>query len=327
MLLPTRLRSGLLAALRFDPYLAGIVAIARSFASTGSVLRVSGMTSSSRWTSSIVHCSRCRGQSHGERALRRSTSCSCGAGTEYSAQATRPCVVFGPRRRDDHSSRVRDHSPTRPFPTHGTHRRAARRGESNARVVLTGSSAYSLVTFLSGILFLFFIRSLQRGSAADYVFWSLSSAAAMSTHYVRACSLRRRACGCWSPGRVSPRATLGRVRSLAVVALALLPLALHQRATSQQAWIKDWPLAFRVKEGGRHLLVGPAAPDDRLWIVAAISAVLATTLIMVRGDSTERRSGAIGATLTAVVILVPLGAAVVGTDYFLDRNLIVALVP
>jgi len=187
--------------------------------------------------------------------------------------------------------------------------------------------AYSLVAFLSALSVLFFVRSLSRGNTADVALWALTSAAATTTHYYALLLVAAEATWLLLAGSGPRRTRLYACVFVGIVGLALLPLALHQRSTQQQAWIRDWSLEFRAKEAGRHLLVGPAAPDGRLWVLATLLAVLAVVLIVLRGDAVERRGGIVGGVLTAAVVFVPLGAAIVGVDYFLDRNLIVALVP
>lgn len=187
--------------------------------------------------------------------------------------------------------------------------------------------AYSLFTLVGATSILALLRALRRDTRADHVLWAVCATAALSTHYFAFLLVAGEAAWLFIARRRRWRRHLMTVVAVGVVALGLLPLAIYQRSTNQQAWIEDWSLGFRVRAAGHYLLVGPAAPDDRLWIAAALLSALALLLLVLRGDAAHHRAGGLLAGLAASVALTPLVAAAAGADYFLDRNLVVVVVP
>jgi len=83
-------------------------------------------------------------------------------------------------------------------------------------------------------------------------------------------------------------------------------------------------VAFAVGETG-YLIAEPVRP--LLALVPLALAAVAFGLLVLRGEREERRTAALLISLAAATILVPLAFALLGKDYFLDRNLLPALVP
>jgi hypothetical protein len=156
----------------------------------------------------------------------------------------------------------------------------------------------------------------------------VASAVALSTHYFAvflvlaeavwlALSLRRQ----WR------RVVVGCVPLVVAGLWLYLFFFSVQHAADNQKWIGKTPLGFRLVEAGRQSLIGPGGPDDRLWMIGLALVLLAALLVAVRGNHGERSATAVMVALAATGLLIPLVAAVVGSDYLLGRNLIASLVP
>jgi hypothetical protein len=131
------------------------------------------------------------------------------------------------------------------------------------------------------------------------------------------------------------RAAILAVCGVAVVGLALLPLALWQEARGGVAWVAAIPRSERVETVVREvasanvLMTKAYAPprDLRLEVVFLILVWGSILLLLRRLDATERAGAVIAATLGFASILFPLALALAGADFFLERNLIAAWVP
>ena len=112
-----------------------------------------------------------------------------------------------------------------------------------------------------------------------------------------------------------------------IVAIPLGVLALDQRTRNLQEWISSFPFDFRLRESLRHLLVGPAVPRPWLWTAIAIAAIGGLVLALLSRERRDRRTALTLMLIGGVAVALPALTAVVGSDYFLDRNVIAALVP
>jgi mannosyltransferase len=191
--------------------------------------------------------------------------------------------------------------------------------------------AYVLMTFLCAVSLLMFLRSLEIPTTRNLVGWTLASALALATHYFAALPVAAEAV--WLLVRAPNRRRVARaVGIVAAVGLALLPLALHQRAQGNADWIGDTPLGDRIAEAAYFFAVGPGTErlGDHYELAAAGAALaFAATVAMVLTRSQRRcRTGPLLALgLAAVVVGIPLLASLGGWDYFLDRNILPAWLP
>jgi hypothetical protein len=115
---------------------------------------------------------------------------------------------------------------------------------------------------------------------------------------------------------------------VAVVAVALVPLAIGQTSTGIADWIEEQALATRAAQTPKQFLIGPDGPVEP--VTGATSRLLAgagAALGVLRGDARERAAARLGAILSTATIAVPLAASVTGIDVFTSRNAIVAWVP
>src|SRR5205823_4162131 len=114
---------------------------------------------------------------------------------------------------------------------------------------------------------------------------------------------------------------------VAVVGLVLYAIFFRIQNNSSLLWLSKDPLRPRVAEAGRQALMGPGGWDDRLWIGGLVLVVLGLALLGVRADARERAVGLIMAVMATTGVVLALAATVVGSDFFLGRNLIGSLVP
>jgi mannosyltransferase len=200
--------------------------------------------------------------------------------------------------------------------------------------------AYALLAFFCALSLLYCVRSLQVGEEEldpredkrNLVLWGVFSALALATHYFAVFPLatevilllRRRG-----------RATLAGLWIVALVAVGLTPLVIHQMSYGHAEWIGSFPLGHRLWEAGATFFVGetgdiiggPERPTLAFLPLALAAAALA--LLALRGDRREKRAAAVALAVALLAIGVPLLLAVasVSKDFVIARNLLPALVP
>lgn len=192
--------------------------------------------------------------------------------------------------------------------------------------------AYALLTLFCAISLLYCVRALRSGRRRDFVWWGISSALALATHYFAvfavlaelAVLVRRRGRDVW--------VGLGIVLAAGA---ALLPLALHQMSFGHASWISTFSLGHRVWETAATFATGetgdiigqPERPELAL-LPLAVSPV-GFGLLALRGEREERRAAAVPALVGGVTIAIPLLMALLSPskDFVIARNLLPALVP
>lgn len=187
--------------------------------------------------------------------------------------------------------------------------------------------AYALYTLLGGLSFLACVRALRTLGARDLAFWALASALAICAHYYAVFLILPEAALLLAAKRERASALVA-AAAVTVVGLALVPLALAQRSNASVDWIAEISRSNRSKELVREFLVGPQAPER--WLLAAVAggcALAAAWLLLRRGADRERRAASIGAGTALAAVAVAFVVSFVGADYFLSRNLVVALIP
>lgn len=185
--------------------------------------------------------------------------------------------------------------------------------------------SYALLMFFGSLSFLFFVRSLRDPTRRSLGLWALASALALTTHYFALFAIAPEALWLFvSAGRAARVASATAV--VAAVGGALAPLALAQR--SNASWITEVSRARRIDEVAKEFLVGPQAPHTRAASgLAGLLVVTALVLVARYGRERERRASAVAGGIGACALLLPLLLSVVGLDYVLARNLIVAWTP
>jgi mannosyltransferase len=187
--------------------------------------------------------------------------------------------------------------------------------------------SYALMVLLSGLTLLALTLVLEQPSRRRVAAWTLASVAALCTHYYAGFLVAAEAAWllCRTPAR-GRAAIAGGV--LGAAALALLPLALHQRSTGAAAFISQSSLLRRLAQIPKQFALGYQGP---LEVAATIAAALLLAYAALRLVSSvpgrARRRGLVLAGLGVAAIAAPVVLAVIGPDYLITRNVLAAWLP
>jgi len=190
--------------------------------------------------------------------------------------------------------------------------------------------AYALAALLVGLSFMFFAGLLRAPTKRGFCWWAVTSSLAIATHYFASFAVLPEAIWVLRSRRTSRRAAVVSVAAVATVMVALIPLALHQRAVTPTDVViaNGGSLGFRIADVAKQSLVGFDAPSEiALGIGAAALCAVAVALLLTRADARERRGAGVAAIISASVLVLAVGFAVAGLDYVVSRNMIVAWVP
>lgn len=189
---------------------------------------------------------------------------------------------------------------------------------------------YALLVALSTLSLALFGRARERPDAGRLVAWAACCAAALATHYFAVFVVAPEAALLLLAHRRA-RAALGAVAGLAAVGAALLPLALHQRASGRGESIATSPLADRARTLPNRFLLGeqgdPSGDYGRVHLLLYALAPLALAGLWWawrRSEGRARSAALAGLVVGGCGVAVPLALAVVGEDYVVDRNLLAA---
>ena len=187
--------------------------------------------------------------------------------------------------------------------------------------------SYALMIFVSGLTLLALLRVLDEPSPRRFAWWALVSVAAVCTHYYAGFLVGAEAVWLLYRTPAKLRAAIA-VAAVAGVALALLPLALHQRSTGAAAFISQSSLARRVVQVPKQFALGYHGP---LEIVATIFAALllayAALRLLAAAPGRERYRALVFAGLGLAAIAAPVVLAAIGPDYLIARNVLAAWLP
>jgi mannosyltransferase len=188
--------------------------------------------------------------------------------------------------------------------------------------------SYMLFALLGGLSFLFWARHLRRETTGALTGWAVFSSLAVLTHFFAIFLLAPEAL--WLLWRFRRRDTAVAVAAVAVVQLAMVPLALGDTSGGLLSWLRLVPLSMRLQQiptafGASQLDLSPAVgwgPPGAAILLGLVVALLAA------GGTREERLGAVRAGgVAAFVLLVPIALLIVGRDYVFARNFIAAWVP
>jgi 4-amino-4-deoxy-L-arabinose transferase-like glycosyltransferase len=188
--------------------------------------------------------------------------------------------------------------------------------------------AYALLALLTALGLWAFARVLNEPrSGRALAAWAVASALAMATHYFAAFLVLPQAI--WLLSRPALRRNaLPAVGGVVVAALALTPLALHQRSLGLAEFIAGESLAERIARAAKNMLVGFDSPlETVVAVVAALLALagVASAAALLRG---RERSGAwLAGGIGLVAVVIPLVLAVLDVDYLDTRNLLGVWLP
>jgi hypothetical protein len=186
--------------------------------------------------------------------------------------------------------------------------------------------AYALAILFSAAALVFWQRAMRAPERRDLWLWAAMSILAVLTHYfaaflfiAEALLLARRAG--WR--RVLPSAS-----TVALVGIALIPLALREREDGKSNWIEAASLASRVAESAKQFLVGLYGPVEILSALLAALLVAAALARLRYANRRERDAARDLAIIAAVAIGIPLLFAVSHLlDVFDGRNMIAVWTP
>jgi mannosyltransferase len=187
--------------------------------------------------------------------------------------------------------------------------------------------SYMLFIVLCGLSFLFFARALRDPSHRNIAWWTLSSAAAILTHFFAGFLIAPE--GIWLLLAIRRRATLLAAVAVSAVQIAVLPLAVGDTSHPLQ-WIKAFPLSVRIKQVPVDLGLGSLYQSSLVTdglLGAAVLVAVVVALLAFGGDRRRRRAAVLAAALAAFVILVPILLAQFGSDYVVPRNFAPAWIP
>jgi hypothetical protein len=182
--------------------------------------------------------------------------------------------------------------------------------------------AYALLVLLAALAVLFLVRAL-RGERNATVWWAVTSALALATHYFAVFVVAPAALWLlWRRRAAAPAAAVG------AVGVALLPLAVDQASNRGAEFIEGSPLLTRIGQVPKQFLIGFDAPAEVAAGVLAGALVLAAFLNLARHrPRSDLAPLAPVAGVAAFGVGVPIALAIAGVDFLIARNLIAALVP
>ena len=183
--------------------------------------------------------------------------------------------------------------------------------------------SYALFALLGATSVLIFGLAL-RGDRRWLAGWGVVCAFTLATHYFGVFLVGAEAA--WLLVRLRPRLPVV-LASLVPVAtlLAHLPVLLDQRGNGEA--VAGSSLAGRVAGIPKNLVVGYSFPLEAAGSVLAACLVLLGLVLAARLTPRERRGALAAGSLAAAIVVVPIALAVVGRDYVIARNAIVAVVP
>jgi mannosyltransferase len=189
---------------------------------------------------------------------------------------------------------------------------------------------YMLLAAFCGASLLCFVRASRDPSRRNLAWWALFSVLALLTHYFAGFLVAPEAL--WLLYIARNRASVIAVAVVGAVELALLPLLFGYATASTVgfSWVTGTHLSTRLQEVPVAFALGPPFDTSLLsygLIGAAVVAGLLIALLLVGAEGRELRGAGVASGLAAVVLLVPLVLALLGTDYYIERALISAWLP
>lgn len=187
--------------------------------------------------------------------------------------------------------------------------------------------SYSLLVLLTGLTLLAMLNVVERPSNRGVAIWAVVSILAVATHYFAGFLIGAEAVWMVWRSEARTRPAVG-AAAVAVAALALLPLALHQRSTGAAAFISATSLPRRLAQVPKQFALGYQGPLEVVLTVLAMLLIAYGALRLVAAAAGPARHRAVVlAALGLAAILAPCALAVVGPDYLLSRNVLAAWLP
>jgi mannosyltransferase len=157
--------------------------------------------------------------------------------------------------------------------------------------------------------------------------WALASALALATHYFAAFLVLPQALLLAARPELRRRA-LPALLAVLGTALALAPLAIHQRSLGLASFIAGESLPGRVAGTAKSFLVGFDSPlEVAVSVAAGLVAGAGVAAVVFRASGRERNGALIAAGLGVTAVAIPTLLAALGVDYLDTRNLLGAWLP
>ena len=182
--------------------------------------------------------------------------------------------------------------------------------------------AYALLSLLTGVSFLLFLRALDTPTSGRLFAWGVCCGLAIATHYFAVFLVAVEAAVLlWKSSR---RALVVAASAIPVVtALGLVPLKFTQESQNAD-WISEMSLAGRVIKAPAVFIIGFESPAPHaVTALAALICAAGVWLLVFRAASEIRRQGLLALGIGAAAFAL----ALLGAHYFLYRNVIGAVVP
>ena len=185
--------------------------------------------------------------------------------------------------------------------------------------------SYALATLLATLSVLCVVGWTQDRRGGWLAGWALTAALGLATHYFVAFIVAPEVVLLWRAAPHPDRRLGAAVALVAVVGLALVPLALAQRGTGHADYIAQGPLGTRVLQVPKQLLLGYASPAQAITVSLATAAVLVGAVWPLVVDAGARARARIPLVIGMAGVVVPVALAVVGIDFLDTRNLLPTL--
>jgi mannosyltransferase len=187
--------------------------------------------------------------------------------------------------------------------------------------------SYMLLVAFCAASFLFFAKGWRAPSRRHLTWWAVFSALAILTHFFAGFLVAPEALLLLY--RARSRACVVAAAAVALVQVVVVPLAVSD-TTHPLNWIIAFPLSIRIQQVpvqfGLASLYQSSLVTSGLLAAAVLTAVL-ILLLVIGADRQELIGAGLAAAVAAFVIFVPLLLALVGSDYYLPRNLMPAWIP
>jgi uncharacterized membrane protein len=186
---------------------------------------------------------------------------------------------------------------------------------------------YALLVLFSAAAFVFWQRALRNPTGRRLAWWAAFSSLAVLAHYFAAFLFISEALVLIA--RLGWRRAWAPVGAVALVGLALAPLAIAQRSDGKTNWIEELSLPRRVAESIKMFTVGIYGPLVLFALIVTVGLIGAAFVLIVRNGSAREQAGARDAAIAATgSIAIPLLLAVTHlVDVFDGRNVLAFWVP
>ena len=193
--------------------------------------------------------------------------------------------------------------------------------------------AYAMLVFFGALTLVFLGRAVDRGARRSLSWWAVASSLALTAHYFAVFLVAAE--GAWLVYRCgNRRAAIAAVAAVGSVSALLLPLAIYQAKYAQHtAWISSGGLGGRAAYLLHQLVVG-VYPASHIRLLIAAVPVLVLVGLFTWTDRAERDGALLALTFGIVAVGTPFVIAFASDlffdgrgDYFIYRNVIVAVVP